>query len=76
MPQNLSSKPLEVSLKLRYKSLLSFPSFGLVATIWTMVGRAGWWDLGTCRMLLHHRLRIASAWRTAMLLGKLGMLLR
>jgi hypothetical protein len=66
-------KLVEISLMLRFG--VRVHSFGFVVALRTMAGRTGWWDLGTRRMLLHHRLRVASTGCAAMLLWELMMLL-
>jgi hypothetical protein len=61
---------------MRCEPLLKLSSFGFIAVVGSMVGWTSRRGLGTRRMLLHHRLRVAAARSTTVLLWELVMLLR
>ena len=50
-------------------------SFGLVITVWTVIGRTRWWTSRPHRVLLYHGLRVASARCSAVLVWEVMVLL-
>jgi hypothetical protein len=58
------------------RTFIQMSSFGFIAAVGSMVGGTSRRGLGTRGMLLHHRLRVAAARSTTVLLWELVMLLR